>query len=172
MDLLSHTLRLWTNTSLIGRWWQTPLLNGFCPNVLNKERDNWGLARVFPWRLVFTSDGLGVVIRSIELYDKWNVSDFVYDSVTYDQVKTRSSESQAEELGKSQSVGTCIVNGLSFPFCFRLRQSGFHLIVSYEVISRIGRKWKLCDSSDSDSVSLATPLTISTPTSSLVKTSL
>ena len=94
----------------------------------------------------------------------------VYDSVAYDQVKTRSSESQVQELGKSQSVGMCIVNGLSFPFCFRLRQSGFHLIVSYGVMSGIGRKWKLSDSSDSDTVSLSTPLMILTPTSSLVKT--
>ena len=60
----------------------------------------WDLARVFPWRLVFTSDGVGVVIRSVELND---------------QVKTRSSESQVEELGKSQSVGTYIVNGYPSP---------------------------------------------------------
>ena len=46
----------------------------------------------------------------------------------YDLVKTRLSESEAEaeELNQSQSVGTCIVIGLSFRFCFRLRQSGFH----------------------------------------------
>ena len=38
----------------------------------------------------------------------------------YDLVKTRLSESEAEaeELNQSQSVGTCIVIGLSFRFCF------------------------------------------------------
>ena len=46
----------------------------------------------------------------------------------YDQVKSGSSETQAEakELNRSQSVGTCIAVGLSFRFCFRLRQPGFH----------------------------------------------
>ena len=46
---------------------------------------------------------------------------------TYDLVNTRLSESEAEaeELNQSQSVGMCIVI-LSFRFCFRLRQSGFH----------------------------------------------
>ena len=50
----------------------------------------------------------------------------------YDLVKTRLSESEAEaeELNQSQSVGTSIVIGLSFRFCFRLRQSGYHLIIS------------------------------------------
>ena len=68
-------------------------------------------------RLVFTSDGVGVgvrvVIRSVELYDLvktgWSLS-----------------QAEAEEVNQSQSVGTCIVIGLSFRFCFRLRQSGFH----------------------------------------------
>ena len=63
-----------------------------------------------------------------------------------------------EEQSQSQSVRTCIVIGLSFLFYFRLRQSGFHLIVSDRVRSGIGRKWKLSDSSDSDSVAVATPL--------------
>ena len=116
---------------------------------------------MFPLRLVFTSNGVGVgvEIRSVELYD---------------QVKTRSSESQAEvqELSQSQSVGTCIVSGSFFLFCFRLRQSGFYLIVSDGVTSGIGRKWKLSDSYDSDCFALATSLTIPTPASSLVKTSL
>ena len=67
-------------------------------------------------------------------------------------------------------MGTCIVSVSSFLFCFRLRQSGFYFIVSDGVISGIGRKWKLSDSYDSDCVALATPLTIPTPASSLVKT--
>ena len=46
----------------------------------------------------------------------------------YDLVKTRLSESEAEaeEPNQSKSVGTCILIGLSFRICFRLRQSGFH----------------------------------------------
>ena len=120
--------------------------------------------------------------RTISWRQCSDTSDSAYDSVVYDQVKTRLSESQAEaeELNQSQSVGTCVVIGLSFRFCFRLRQ--------------VGRKWKGSDSSDSDSVALMTPLTtpifdfhqvisaLTTPltsptptrtlTSSLVKTSL
>ena len=49
--------------------------------------------------------------------------------------------------------------GWVFHFCFRLRRSSFHLILSDRVISGIGRKWKRSDSSDSDSVELMTPLT-------------
>ena len=55
-------------------------------------------------RLVFTSDGVGVVIRSAERFDlssRENVSrkqntDSAYDSVAYDPVKTALSESEAE----------------------------------------------------------------------------
>ena len=50
----------------------------------------------------------------------------------YDLVKTRLSESEAEaeELNQSQSVGTCTMISLSFRFCFRLTQSGFHYSMS------------------------------------------
>ena len=48
--------------------------------------------------------------------------------------------------------------GLSFRFCFLLRQSCFHLIVSDGFISGIRRKWKRSDSSDLDSVVPMTPL--------------
>ena len=50
----------------------------------------------------------------------------------YDLVKTSLSESEAEaeQRNQSQSVGTCIVIALSFRFCFRLQQSGFHRIIS------------------------------------------
>ena len=51
-------------------------------------------------RLVFTSDGVGVVIRRAERYDlvkiKPTESDSTYVSVAYNQVKTAMSESQAE----------------------------------------------------------------------------
>ena len=62
----------------------------------------------------------------------------------YDLVKTRLSESEAEaeEPNQSQNVGTCIVIGLSFRFCFRLRQSGFldhKRNVSDGVVSGVGR---------------------------------
>ena len=47
---------------------------------------------------------------------------------TYDLVKTRLSEleAEAEELNQSQMVGMFIVIGLSFWLGFRLWQSGFH----------------------------------------------
>ena len=77
-----------------------------------------------PPRLVFTSDGVGVgvgvgvVIRSVELYHlvKSERSDSAHDSVVYDQVESRLSESQVkvEELNQSQSVGKCIA-GLVYP---------------------------------------------------------
>ena len=60
----------------------------------------------------------------------------------YDLVKTRLSESEAEEPNQSQNVGTCIVIGLSFRFCFRLRQSCFldrKRNVSDGVVSGVGR---------------------------------
>ena len=66
--------------------------------------------------MVFTSDGVGVVIRSVELMIQRK------QCSAYDLVKTRLSESEAEaeERNQSQNVGTCIVIGLSFRFCFRL----------------------------------------------------
>ena len=64
-----------------------------------------------------------------------------------------------EELNQSQSVGTCIVIGLSFRLCFQLQQSGFHLIVNDGVISGVRRKWKRSASSDSDPIALMTLLT-------------
>ena len=44
----------------------------------------------------------------------------------YDLVKNRLSESEAEEPNQSQGLGTWTVIDLSFRFCFRHRQSGFH----------------------------------------------
>ena len=60
---------------------------------------------------------------------KWKKGfDSAYDSIAYDQVNNRLSESQAEmeELNQSQSMGTCIVIGLSLCRSFQLPQSGFH----------------------------------------------
>ena len=144
----------------------------FVPHFLSPHPLNY-------YRLVFTSDGVGVgvgvVIRSVELYDLLKTAFWFFwfrlrhCRLFYDQVKAGSSESQVEavELNQSQSVETCIVIGLSFRFCFQLRQSGFHYIdhkrngVSDRVVTGVGRKWKRSDSSDSDSVALMTPL--STP---------
>ena len=102
-------------------------------------------------RLVFTSDGVvvGVVIRSIERYDL---------------VKIKSTESEAEHwlclwLRRLRSSENCIVGvasrsgrinqwqcsipnfaiGCFFCFCFRLRQPGFHWIISDGVVNGIGR---------------------------------
>ena len=54
--------------------------------------------------------------------------DSAYDFIASDQVNIRLSESQAEmeELNQSQSMGTCIVIGLSFCRSFQTLQSGFH----------------------------------------------
>ena len=60
---------------------------------------------------------------------KWKKGfDSAYDSIASDQVNIRLSESQAEmeELNQSQSMGTCIVIGLSFCRSFQPPQSGFH----------------------------------------------
>ena len=122
------------------------------------------------YRLVFTSDGVGVgvVIRGVELYDLLKTAFWFFwfrlrhCRLFYDQVKAGSSESQVEgeELNQLQSVETCIVIGLSFRFCFRLRQSGFHYIDHKRNVSGgVGRKWKRSDSSDSDSVAPMTPPT-------------
>ena len=65
---------------------------------------------VVVWRLAFTSNLVGVVIRSVELYDLVKTAfGFRLRFRRYDQVKTGSSESQAEaeEQNQSQSVGTC-----------------------------------------------------------------
>ena len=90
-----------------------------------------------------------------------NSSDFAYDSVVYDQVKTGSSESQAEaeELNQSQSVGTCIVIGLSFSASASNSDNLLKRNVSDGVVSGVRRKWKRSYSSDSDYVALMTPLT-------------
>ena len=63
-------------------------------------------------------------------------------------------ESRRGRINQSQCSIPSIVIGWFFPFCFRLRQSSFHWI-----ISGVGRKWERSHSSDSDSVELMTPLT-------------
>ena len=78
-------------------------------------------------------------------------SDSAYDSVVYDQVKTR-------QCRKSQTEAKEVID-LSFRFYFVLRQSGFHVIVRDGFISGIRKKWKRSDSSDFDSVAPMTPLT-------------
>ena len=81
-------------------------------------------------RLVFTSDGVGVVIRSVELCDMIKTAFWFRLRLRRLPVKSKlgQSESPAEaaELNQSQSMVTCIVIGSSFHLCFRLRQSGFH----------------------------------------------
>ena len=84
-------------------------------------------------RLVFMSNGVGVrvITRSVRAYDLvktafWLRLRLCLLRSTYDLVKTRllESEAEAEELNQSQSMGMCIVIGLSFRSCFW--QSGFH----------------------------------------------
>ena len=84
-------------------------------------------------RLVFTSDGVGVrvVISRLGAYDLVKTAfrlrlQLCLLRSAYHLVKTRllESEAEAEELNQSQSMGMCIVIGLSFRSCFW--QSGFH----------------------------------------------
>jgi len=122
---------------------------------------------------------------------KTQCCDSAYDSVVYDQVKTRLSGSQAEVevLSQLQSIEMYMVIGSSFRVCFQLWQSGFYWTVSDGIISTVRRKWKCPYSFDSNSVmhmtllmtlifdfhkvisTLTTPLTILL-TLSIVKTSL
>ena len=90
-------------------------------------------------RLVFTSDGVRVKScnQRHRAYDLVKTAFWFYLRLhrlrsAYDLVKTGllESEAEAEELNQSQSIGTCIVIGLSLCFCFRLLQSGFHQIIS------------------------------------------
>ena len=78
-------------------------------------------------RLVFTKDGVGVrvVIRRVGAYDLVKTAfrlrlQLCLLRSTYHLVKTRllESEAEAEELNQSQSMGMCIVIGLSFRSCF------------------------------------------------------
>ena len=46
---------------------------------------------------------------------------------------------EAEELNESQSMATCILIGLSFPFSFRLQQCDFQKVISDGVTSGVGR---------------------------------
>ena len=68
-----------------------------------------------------------------------------------------------EEPNQSQSMGTCILLGLSFRLLLPTPTIWFSLDhkrnVSDGVVSGLGRKWKHSDSSDPDSVALMTPLT-------------
>ena len=66
-------------------------------------------------------------------------SDSVYDSVAYDPVKTRLSESEAEaeEPTNRKARNRTLSLVYSSVSALRLRQCSFHLIVSNGVISRI-----------------------------------
>ena len=83
-------------------------------------------------------------------------TDSAYDSVATIQWN---SEAEAEEFNQSQCSIPSIVIGWFFRFCFRLRQSSFHWIISDGVMNGVRRKWSRSDSFDSDSVSHMIPLT-------------
>ena len=110
---------------------------------LSKLSHYWWLHNDVDLRLVFTSDGVvvRVVIKSVNLVK--TAFRFClrlrHLRSSYDLVKTRLSElkAEAEVRNQSQSMETCIVIGLFFCFCFRLRQSGFHFIIKDGVLSTI-----------------------------------
>ena len=56
-------------------------------------------------------------MRTFELYDLTASSDCAYDCGFTGS--SEESQTEAEELKQSQSVGVCIVIGLSFRLCFR-----------------------------------------------------
>ena len=100
--------------------------------------------RCHPLRLVFTSDGVvvGVVIRSEERYDLVKSK----PTVSGAEYRVRSSEScfvgvasRSGRMNQSQCSIPDLVIGLFFRFCFRLRQSSFHWIISDGVVNGIGR---------------------------------
>ena len=123
-------------------------------------------------RLVFSSDGVGDVIRSVELYDLMKTKFWFFSVIPLTTPFLQSSENWvvgvASRSGRTQLItkrGNVHYDiGLSFRFFFRLRQFGLHWIILKRnvgdgVLRGVGRKWKRSDSSDSDSVSLITPLT-------------
>ena len=142
--------------------------------------------------------GVGVVIRSVKRHDLVKIKQRSRKQSFLLRLRfrrLRSSENQfvgvVSRSGRTKPItkrGNEHCDCLSFRFCFRLRQSGFHWIVSDGIVSGVGRKWKRSDSSYADSVELMTPLTtamfdfhlvisalttpLTTPTPSLVKTSL
>ena len=62
-------------------------------------------------------DGIGVgKFKTVSFY-----CDSVYDSIAYDPVNTRLSESEAEAEAEKQGLESNIMIGLFFRFCFRLR---------------------------------------------------
>ena len=102
-------------------------------------------------RLVFTSDGVvvGVVIRSEERYDlvkiKPTESEAEYRVLWWFR-RLRSSEncivgvaSRSGRINQSQYSIPGLVIGWFSRFCFRLRQSSFHRIISDVVVNGIGR---------------------------------
>ena len=84
-----------------------------------------------------------------------------YDSVAYDLVKTRLSESQAlfwyQTVIGERDNKHC--DWLVLPLLLPTPTPTTQFSLSDGVISGVGRKWKRSDSSDSDSVELKTPLT-------------
>ena len=72
-------------------------------------------------------------------------SNFAYDSIVYDPVKTRLSESEAEAEGETNQHARCRVLGLVqfFCFCLQLRQPSFHYIASNADVSEIRTQFSL-----------------------------
>ena len=112
--------------------------------------------------LVFTSDGVGdgIIIRSEERFDLVKIKLWCRKQSFRFRLRfhrSRSSESQfvglvsrSGRIKQSQGLRTSPVIGLFFLLCLRLRQTGFHLIVSDGVISAIGK--------NEDVLILATPI--------------
>ena len=127
------------------------------------------ISYVITWRLVFTSDGVEVVIRSVELYDlgKTALWSFWFRLLIR---RLRSSKNWvvgvASRSGRTKPItkrGNVHCDWFILPLLLPTPTIWFSLDhkrnVSDGVISGVGRKWKRSDSSDSDSVALMTLLT-------------
>lgn len=119
-------------------------------------------------QLVFTFEGVGVVIRSSAgCYDQGKIKPTKSEGkYRYSSRRSRLRFNENYRVGvgsgrlQQKGLGTGNVIGKSFRFCLRLRLSSFLSIWSVVVIIGIGEKWNLSDSSNSDFVELMTPLRV------------
>ena len=122
------------------------------------------LSRGSPVKAVFTSDGDGVVIRSVELYDLVKTA-FRFFWFRLRLCRLRSSKSWvvgvASRSGRTKPItkrGNVHCDWFILPLLLPTPTIWFSLDhkrnVSDGVVSGVGRKWKRSDSSDSDSVCL------------------
>ena len=113
-------------------------------------------------RLVFTGDGVVVIIRSVERYDRLKIKPtsegsrtpillislpFLVRTFSYLPIPFTTPRenwivgvgSRSRKISQSQRSIPGLLICWFFCFCFRLRQSSFHWIISNGVVNGIGR---------------------------------